>query len=151
MADGQAIDVEVVGDKAYFSYDSFGVLCYSMADLIAPVPAGVDPTEIFLKILDGTVIYDYRPVALGRFKLQFVPGYEAVDGGAVRMDYTTVGNRLNLYVAFGEAGLIKIDFTDPANPLLVSRTDTSAEATDVVISNGRVYVADGSGGLVFFK
>ncbi|OGW28978.1 MAG: hypothetical protein A2X56_04475 [Nitrospirae bacterium GWC2_57_13] len=151
VADGQAIDVEVVGDKAYFSYDSFGVLCYSMADLIAPVPAGVDPTEIFLKILDGTVIYDYRPVALGRFKLQFVPGYEAVDGGAVRMDYTTVGNRLNLYVAFGEAGLIKIDFTDPANPLLVSRTDTSAEATDVVISNGRVYVADGSGGLVFFK
>jgi hypothetical protein len=151
VADGQAIDVEVVGDKAYFSYDSFGVLCYSMVDLIAPVPDGVDPTEIFLKILDGTVIYDYRPAALGRFKLQFVPGYETVDGGAVRMDYTTVGNRLNLYVAFGEAGLIKIDFTDPANPLLVSRTDTSAEATDVVISNGRVYVADGSGGLVFFK
>jgi hypothetical protein len=151
VADGQAIDVEVVGDKAYFSYDSFGVLCYSMADLIAPVPDGVDPTEIFLKILDGTVIYDYRPVALGRFKLQFAPGYETVDGGAVRMDYTTVGGRLNLYVAFGEAGLIKIDFTDPATPLLVSRTDTSAEASDVVISNGRVYVADGSGGLVFFK
>ena len=67
------------------------------------------------------------------------------------MDYTAQAGRLYLYVAFAEAGLLKIDFTDPANPVLVERKDTAAEASDVVISNGRVYVADGSGGLVFFK
>ena len=151
VADGQAIDVEVIGDRAYFSYDSFGVVCYSMADLIAPVPVGVDPTEIFLKNTSGTVIYDYRPAALGQFKLQYVPGYEDVAGGAVRMDYTQQNGRLFIYAAFGEAGLLKIDYTSPAAPLLVERKDTSAEASDVVISNGRIYVADGSGGVVFFK
>ena len=51
-ADGQAIDLEVIGDKAYYTYDSFGVLCYSMADLIEPAPDGVDPTELFKKEVD---------------------------------------------------------------------------------------------------
>ncbi|MBI5556844.1 MAG: carboxypeptidase regulatory-like domain-containing protein [Deltaproteobacteria bacterium] len=151
VADGQAIDVEVIGDKAYFTYDSFGVLCYAMADLIAAVPEGVSPTELFLKNLDGTVVYDYRPVALGRFKLQYVPGYETVAGGAVRMDYTRQNGGLYLYVGFGEAGLVKIDYTDSANPLLAGHYDTAAEAVDVVIANGRLYVADGGGGLVFLK
>ncbi len=150
-ADGQAMDVEVIGDKAYFGYDSFGVLCYSMADLIAAVPDGVDPTELFKKEADGTVIYDYRPIFLGRFKLQWVPGYENMSGGAVKMDYTEVGGMLHLYVAFHEAGVVKIDYTDSANPLLVDIYDTAGEATDVVISNGRLFVADGRGGLVFLK
>jgi len=97
------------------------------------------------------VIYDYRPAALGQFKLQYVPGYEDVAGGAVRMDYTQQNGKLYIYAAFGEAGLLKIDYTNPVAPLLVERKDTSAEASDVVIANGRIYVADGSGGLVFFK
>jgi len=59
--------------------------------------------------------------------------------------------RLNLYIAFGAAGLVKLDFTDPASPLLVDRVDTAAECSDVAISNGRVYLGDGAGGLVFFK
>jgi len=150
-ADGQAIDVEVIGDKAYFTYDSFGVVCYSLADLIAPLPIGVEPTEIFLKNLEGTVIYDYRPAALSQFKLQYVPGFETVDGGAVRMDYVQQNGKLYLYVAFGAAGLLKIDYTNPGAPVLLARQDTTAEASDVVISNGRIYVADGTGGLVFFK
>lgn len=151
VADGQAIDVEVIGDKAYFTYDSFGVVCYSLADLIAPLPVGVEPTNIFLKSIAGAVVYDYRPAALSQFKLQYVPGYETVDGGAVRMDYVQQNGKLYLYVAFGAAGLVKIDYTNPVAPLLVARQDTSAEASDVVISNGRIYLADGSGGLVFFK
>jgi len=151
VADGQAIDVEVVGDKAYFTYDSFGVLCYSMADLVNPLPIGVDPTDIFLKNLAGTVVYDYRPAALAQFKLQYVPGYETVDGGAVRMDYTEQNGKLYFYVAFGAAGLVKIDYTNPTLPLLVERVDTASEASDVTLSNGRIYIADGTGGLVFFK
>ncbi|MCB2181939.1 MAG: carboxypeptidase regulatory-like domain-containing protein [Desulfobulbaceae bacterium] len=150
-ADGQAIDVEVIGNIAYFTYDSFGVLSYAMSDLIAPVPEGVDPTELFKKELDGTVVYDYRPEFLGRFKLQWVPGYETVSGGAVRMAYTEVGGMLYLYVAFNEAGVVKINFTDPADPLLVTRHDTAAEAVDIAVANGRLYVADGAGGLVFLK
>lgn len=150
-ADGQAIDVAVIGDLAYFTYDSFGVVVYALRDLVAPLPPGVDPTDLFSKQTSGTVLYDHRPVAVGRFKLQLVPGFEAVDGGAVRLDWTSQGGRLYLYVAFGEAGLLKLDFTDPAAPVLLARADTAAEASDVVIADGRVYVADGSGGLVYFK
>ena len=150
-ADGQAIDVEVIGDKAYFTYDSFGVLCYAMSDLVAPVPAGVDPTVLFKKALDGTIIYDVRPAFLGRFKLQAVSGYEEVSGGAVKMAYTQVGGKLMQYVAFGEAGLVKIDYTDPTNPLFVERKNTAAECVAAAIANGRLYVGDHGGGLVFFK
>jgi len=152
VADGQAIDVEVIGDKAYFTYDSFGVLCYAMSDLVAPVPDGIDPTDLFKKELEGTVIYDVRPAALAQFKLQYVPGYETVSGGAVKMAYTQVAGKLMLYVAFGEAGVVKIDYTDPAAPVLVEPLlNTAAEASDVAIANGRLYVSDGTGGLVFFK
>ncbi|MBE0599582.1 MAG: hypothetical protein IH614_20265, partial [Desulfuromonadales bacterium] len=151
VADGQAIDVEVIGDKAYFSYDSFGVLCYSMADLIAPLPVGVSPTALFLKAQDGAVIYDYRPAVLAQFKLQYVPGYEEVDGGAVKMAYTELGGKLYIYAAFGAAGLVKIDYTNPTAPTLVQRVDTASEAVDVEIVQGRIFVADHGGGLVYFK
>lgn len=150
-ADGQAIDVEVIGDKAYFTYDSFGVLCYAMSDLIAPVAGGVDPTELFKKEMDGTIVYDYRPEFLGRFKLQWQEGYEEVAGGAVKMAYTEVGGKLMLYVAFGEAGLVKIDYTDSAAPSLVAVKNTAAECVAVAIANGRLYVGDHGGGMALFK
>lgn len=150
-ADGQSVDVKVVGDHAYFSYDSFGVVCYSLADLIAPLPAGVEPTSVWSKNTDGTLVYDYRPVAVSRFKLQLVPGYEAWAGGAVKMDYTLLNGRLTFYVAFAEAGLLKIDWTNPVSPILAGIAPTVGECTAVAIANGRLYVADGSAGLLSFK
>lgn len=150
-ADGQAIDTEVIGDVAYFTYDSFGVLAYAMADLVEPAPDGVDPTELFKKETNGTVIYDYRPEFAGRFKLQWVPGYEEMSGGAVKMAYTEAGGKLMMYVAFGEAGVVKIDYTDTANPQLVDVVNTAAECVDVEIANGRLYVGDHGGGMVLFK
>ncbi len=150
-ADGQATDVKVVGDQAYFSYDSFGVVCYSMADLTEALPDGVSPTEVWKKSLTGQLQYDYRPVAVSRFKLQEVSGYEDWAGGAFKMDYTLVNGRLFFYVAFAEAGVVKIDWTDPANPVLREVAGTVGECTDVAISNGRLYAADHSGGLIFFK
>jgi len=150
-ADGQATDVKVVGDKAYFSYDSFGVVCYSMADLTEALPDGVSPTEVWKKSLTGQLQYDYRPVAVSRFKLQYVPGYEDWAGGAFKMDYTLVNGKLVFYVAFAEAGVLKIDWTDPANPVLREVAGTVGECTAVAISNGRLYAADGGGGLIFFK
>jgi len=150
-ADGQAIDVEVVGSNAYFGYDSFGLVAYSMADLIDPVPDGVDPTELFKKETDGTVLYDYRPEFLGKFKLQDVEGYEDVDGGSVKMAYTQQSGNLYFYTAFGHYGVVKIDYTDASAPLLLDAVPTASECVDVEISNGRLYVGDHAGGLVLFK
>ncbi|MBI5557155.1 MAG: carboxypeptidase regulatory-like domain-containing protein [Deltaproteobacteria bacterium] len=150
-ADGQCVDVKVAGNYAYFSYDSFGVVCYNLADLTAALPAGIDPTEVWNKDTTGTLAYDYRPVAASRFKLQLVPGYEEWGGGAVKMDYTLVNGKLIFYVAFAEAGVLKIDWTDPAAPVLAGIAPTAGECTAVTISNGRLYVADGSGGMLFFK
>lgn len=98
------------------------------------------------------VSYDYRPVAIGRLKLQEVPGQEDVDGAATRLKYTLQDGRLHLYVAFGAAGLVKVDFTESAAPVLVDRVDrvdTAAECVDVAISTGRIYLGDGSGGWSF--
>jgi hypothetical protein len=150
-ADGQAIDVEVVGDNAYFGYDSFGLIAYSMADLVEPVPAGVDPTELFVKKNNGIVRYDYRPEFLGKFKLQKVEGYEDVDGGSVKMAYTEQSGNLYFYAAFGHYGVVKIDYTNAAYPVLVDAVPTASECVDVEIANGRLYVGDHGGGLVLFK
>jgi hypothetical protein len=140
-----------VGNHAYFTYDSFGVVCYSLADLIAPLPAGVDPTSVWEKDSTGTQIYDYRPVAVSRFKLQLVPGYEDWSGGAVKMDYTLVNGKLVFYVAFAEAGLLQIDWTDPVAPTLKGVAATVGECSAIAITNGRLYAADGAGGMVSFK
>lgn len=150
-ADGQAVDVKVVGDHAYFSYDSFGVICYKLSDLIAPLPDGISPTDVWKKSNTGQLNYDYRPQAVSRFKLQYVPGYEDWSGGAVKMDYTLVNGKLTFFVAFAEAGLLKIDWTDAANPVLKAVAPTVSECTDVTVSNGRLFVADGTGGMLFFK
>jgi len=147
-ADGQAIDVEVVGDNAYFGYDSFGLVAYSMSDLIEPVPDGVDPTQLFVKKNNGTVRYDYRPEFLGKFKLQ---DYVDADGGSVKMAYTRQSGKLYFYAAFGAYGVVKIDYTDATNPVFMDAVPTASECVDVEIANGRLYVGDHAGGLVLFK
>jgi hypothetical protein len=56
-----------------------------------------------------------------------------------------------LYVAYGAAGVIKLDWSDPARPVLLQIKDTAGKAVGTAIANGRVYVADYAGGLVVFK
>jgi hypothetical protein len=63
----------------------------------------------------------------------------------------TIDGRNLIYVAYGDAGVVKIDWTDPANPVLMEHTNTVGFASDVVVVNGRAYVADGSGGLALLK
>ncbi|MEJ2686337.1 MAG: hypothetical protein P8124_03855, partial [Gammaproteobacteria bacterium] len=111
---------------------------------------------------------DYRPVAVGQFNLQSVPGYETLEGGAQYMTaqyfpahtplrdgsgrvYELNTPKLLFYVAYADAGVIKVDWSDPAAPKLLQRQDTVGEAASTAIANGRVYVADGDGGLVVFK
>jgi hypothetical protein len=176
-ADGKSVDVQIVNDIAYVSYDSFGLVAYRMADLVQPlaeyqppnqpagVCAGVDPTKVFTP--HGGV--DCRPVAVGQYNLDDEgPAYEALDGGAQYMTaqyfpanrllgdgtgrtYTLTSPRVLLYVAYSYAGVIKLDWSDPAKPVLLQHKDTAGKALATAIANGRVYVADYAGGLVVFK
>jgi hypothetical protein len=174
-ADGKAVDVQIAGDVAYISYDSYGLVAYHMADLVRPlaeqlpgdVCAGVDPSKVF----DRQTGLDCRPVAAARYKLQADPAHPelaTVEGGA---QYMTVqyfpanrplrdaaGNvyqlstaRTLLYVGYSDAGVIKLDWSDIAKPTLLERQDTIGTADAAAIANGRVYVADGTGGVSIFK
>ncbi len=151
-ADGKSVAVRVVREHAFFTYDSFGVVAYRIADLIAPLIDGTDPTDIWSK---GAV--DQRPEFSARFKLQDPSMFGSAEltgwsGGAAGMDVVqTLDGRDLFYIAYGDAGVIKIDWTDPAAPVLMDYANTAGFAGDVVVFNGRVYVADGGGGLVLLK
>ncbi|MFC4258670.1 hypothetical protein ACFOZ5_06425 [Marinobacter lacisalsi] len=164
-ADSRSIDVDVVGDHAYFSYGGFGLLAYHIDDLLEPLPEGVDPTKIWTM---GSGGYDYRPEAVAQYRLSAEPGLEDSDPEALYMtlqyfpadtllsdgngnSYTLDEPRLLFYVAYGEAGVAKLDWSNPASPVLMEHQHTVGEATGTAIANGRVYVADGGGGLVIFR
>ena len=80
-ADGKSVDVHIVGDIAYFSYDSFGLVAYRMTDLVRPAteerPA-INPTpEVCATLTDVTKLSakqggvgECRPTAAGYLKLQ---------------------------------------------------------------------------------
>ncbi|MCO4845418.1 MAG: hypothetical protein KC427_05295 [Sulfurovum sp.] len=140
-ADGVSIALKVVGNYVYFTYDSFGVVAYSTDKLIQ------------------SDITTNRPEADGYFKLQNESTYTnnvgtdfaEWSGGASGIDAVSVGGNDYIYVAYGSAGVIKIDWSDVANPVLMEHANTAGDANDVVVWNGRVYVADGAGGLVLLK
>jgi hypothetical protein len=150
-ADGKSVDVLIVGEHAYFTYDSFGVLAYRIADLIKPLPAGMDPTDIWERGEIGE-----RPIAVARFKLQdpeLFGSAELTDlnGGAQGMFTMNTGDKQLFYVAYDSAGVAKIDWTDVASPVLVQHIDTAGNASDVAVASTHVFVADGGGGLVIIK
>jgi len=149
-ADGRAVDVHAARGHAFFSYSSFGIVAYSIADLIEPAPEGIDPLEIWQRG-DEALIYDYRPEAVALFELETVPGYEHVDGEALYMEFADVGGRLTFYVAMGPAGLVRIDWSVPAAPVLLGMQSSVHEATSVALANGRVYVADHDGGILICR
>jgi hypothetical protein len=165
-ADGRSVDVHVVGDVAYFSYDSFGIVAYRMADLIRPateeeplvVPDGQLPgacaavTDVTKLSAKQGGVAECRPTAVGYFKLQFVPGNEDVSGGALYMTPQLFpGGRLLFYVAYGEAGVLKLDWSNVAAPTIMARKEVVGGAVGTAINNGRVYVAAGGGGVSVFK
>jgi len=175
-ADGKSVDVHIIGDIAYFSYDSFGLVAYRMEDLIRPateerpvvVPDGQNP-DICATITDVTKLSakqggvgECRPIAVAQFKLQQLPGYEDVDGGALYMTpqyfpikyrdatgtlITLFKPRLLFYVAYGDAGVVKIDWSDTENPAMLAIKEVIGGAVGTAINNGRVYTAAGVGGL----
>jgi len=179
-ADGKSVDVHVFDDIAYFSYDSFGLVAYRMEDLIRPateerpvvVPDGQDP-EICATITDVTKLStkfngvgECRPTAITQFKLQKLAGYEEADGGALYMTpqyfptqyYDSTGTlvtllkpRLLFYLAYGNAGVVKIDWSEAENPVMLDIKEVTGGAVGTAINNGRVYTAAGAGGLSVLK
>lgn len=127
---GAAQDVYLIGDKAYFTYYGGGLLIYNVADLIGSDPA---------------------PRAIGQFKITNVPGFEASEAEAYRATFTTQNGKIFFYIAYGDLGVVKVDVTNPATPVFLGRADTVGLAKEVAAANGRLYVADGKGGLVFLK
>jgi hypothetical protein len=180
-ADGKSVDVHVVGDTAYFSYDSFGLVAYRMADLILPVaeyepavkpdgqPVGICATAEVTKLSKKQGgVGECRPVAVGYFKLQKLAGYETVDGGALYMTpqlfpanspfrdatgavITLAKPKLLFYVGYGDAGVVKLDWSNVANPSMMAIKGVVGGAGGTAINNGRVYVAAGTGGLAVLK
>lgn len=150
-ADGKAVSVEVVGNVVYLTYDSFGFVTYNISDLIKPLPPGIDPTQIWKTNNSGTLMYDHRPDVISRFKLQYLPEYADWDGAALRMDYRQVDGNLIFYIAYGTAGAVCLDMTDPATPELISVTETVGECIDVEHINGVLYCADGFGGIAVLR
>ena len=179
-ADGKSVDVHVFDDIAYFSYDSFGLVAYRMQDLIRPateerpvvVPDGQDP-EVCATITDVTKLStkfngvgECRPTAITQFKLQKLAGYEEADGGALYMTpqyfptqyYDSTGTlvtllkpRLLFYLAYGNAGVVKIDWSEAENPVMLDIKEVTGGAVGTAINNGRVYTAAGAGGLSVLK
>ncbi len=189
-ADGKSVDVHVVDDIAYFSYDSFGLVAYRMADLIRPAkderPA-INPTpEVCATVTDVTKLSakqggvgECRPTAVGYLKLQkygevkdaagkvVTPSaYANEEGGALYMTpqlFPTVYRnaagqvvtidkpKLLFYVAYGESGVVKLDWSDVAKPSIVAIKGVVGGASTTAINNGRVYVAAGAGGLSVLK
>ena len=163
-ADGRSVDVKIVGDYAYFSYDSFGIVAYRIDD---PDPAVydlistqelvdnniTDPTKIWKPGGNG---YDYRPEAVGRFKLQDEtlggsPELAGWSGGALGMTALNAKSKQLFYVGYGDAGVVKINWTNPAAPMLEQHVNTVGEALDVTVVNGRAYVADNGGGIALIR
>ena len=149
-ADGRAVDVRVIDDVVWFTYSSFGLVGYTLEDLLAPVPEGVDPTEIWTREGEGTN-FDYRPLALGYLDLTEVPGYETLAYEFLFFDHTQVLDEVTLYIGAGDAGVAVVDVTDPTTPSVLELVPTIGDATAVVVRNGRLYVADDVGGLVAFR
>jgi hypothetical protein len=149
-ADGRCVDVLVDGDLAFFTYDSFGIVCYAVADLVAPLPGGVDPTEIW-EVQGDVVVFDHRPIALGEYRLRDDPVHADQGGGALGLTATFVGDERILYVAYGVAGVLKLDATDVAAMTFRALVPTVGECEDVAHANGRLFAADSFGGLAAFK
>ena len=150
MADGRCTAVAVHEDVAFFAYDSFGVIGYQVSDLIQPLPAGVDPEKLW-SVENSQTVFDHRPPDIGRFDLQEIPGYESLAGGALDVAVSAVAGEVTVLVAYGEAGVARLDWQRFGNPGLETLIPTAGSAHSIAVSDGRIYVADGTGGLASFK
>lgn len=171
MADGpHGMSVWQIADADENALDEPHVVANTVVDEYAvdnPDGTTIYPTPHAYNVILGGG-YDYRPEPVAQYRLQAEPGLEDSDPEALYMTpqyfpadtllvdgdgqwYTLDEPRLLFYVAYGEAGVAKLDWSEPANPVLMEHQQTVGEATGTAIAHGRVYVADGGGGLVIFR
>jgi hypothetical protein len=59
--------------------------------------------------------------------------------------------KLLFYVAYGDAGVVKLDWSDVASPSMMAIKEVVGGAVAPAINHGRVYVAAGGGGMTVLK
>lgn len=145
-AEGTGLAIKIMGKYVVLGYGTYGVVVYRISDLIKPVPEGVNPLDLWDR-MHGS--YDYRPKAVSEFRMEDIPGYqyvEQLDGSVDGLAVNQAGGRDIVWAAYG-VGLARIDYTDPAHPVLLNWLDMTGEVVSVSLADGRVYVSLTSGGL----
>jgi hypothetical protein len=77
----------------------------------------------------------------------FPTQYRDASGNVV----TLAQPRLLFYVAYGNAGVVKLDWSNVASPTMMAIKEVVGGAVATAINNGRVYAAAGGGGLTVLK
>ena len=111
-------------------------------------PGSADATHVYeLLVGDGIVyvartnsftVFDFaepaRPREIGRLTVQAAIREISLDG-------------TRAYLAGGSRGILVVDVTDPAKPLLLEQIDTPGTAYSVIHKDGFLFIADGGEGL----
>lgn len=95
---------------------------------------------LVISVLDVHAHGQCDPVALGQ--LEFSDLFQDPQGLASVGEFAFVGAE--------ELGVLVINISDPANPLVVATIDTAGSARALAIESNKLYVADGSAGLSIF-
>lgn len=149
---GDALDLAIVGQRAYLAADAGGL---RIVDITTPTEASllgfwdVPDVNVSDVAVEGTMAY-----VVDGTRLYGVNVAEPVTPTNV-MTWTTSGAAqgvavLNgkVYVADGYSGLRIIDVTDLGAPEEIGHYNTPGEALYSAIANQYIYVADGLGGVI---
>ncbi len=149
---GAAYDIQLLGDLAYVSDDTGGLLILDVADPAAPsvrgnyLPAG----RAQQSWVEGNLAY----VVAGKDGLRIIdlsrPTHPRVVG-SLRLPGTITNIAVvddPAYLCDLELGKLHIvDIGDTTNPTLLGTYDTAQNATNVELVGTLAYVSEGSGGL----
>jgi len=134
-------DITIIGDRLYASGFGGFTYIYDVADIgsVAPtilgtVPTGIDSHSSWATS-DGSVLISAQENVGGDVKIFDIsdPGVPVllatVDATSLGIEATAPHNPVLfsdtvLFISWYEAGVVAIDLTDPANPLLVGNLDT---------------------------
>jgi len=120
----KALDVEVIGTKAYVAFHINSTWKYDSGLCIVDV---AEPQDLAIESVQYT--------------------NESPDQGARAFGLTIVGD--TVYLADGvSSGLQLIDITDPSNPAIIGSVSTPGRAYNVFVTDQTAYVADYYGGVV---
>jgi len=146
---GDALDLAVVGDRAYLAAKAGGLRVIDITNPVSPTTAytwtsGTDVTDVAVEgtmayLVDGTSLYGVNVMAQPTSVMTWTTS------GAAQ-GVTALNDKV--YVADGYSGLRIIDVENPGSPEEIGYYNTPGEALYSALSNQYIYVADGIGGIV---